>query len=234
MKKRAGDTLVEVTLAIGIFSMVAVAVVAVMSSGTSNTQTALETTLTREEIDIQAEALRFIHSAYLSNLNNPDNPYVKLWSNIVERAINPSVEGESYLTYAPTTCKNAMESETLENYGFIINPLALSTDTENAYISYQGNEDKFFEASTFPRLVYDTSEGTLLDTPTELYHIEGIYVIAVQDESTTRMVNYSSGAAAFYDFYIRTCWYGSGSDTPTTISTVIRLHNPSSATNTMP
>ena len=42
---KRGDTLIEVMLAVGIFSMVAVAVVAVMSGGTSSAQTALETTL---------------------------------------------------------------------------------------------------------------------------------------------------------------------------------------------
>ena len=51
MHKRVGDTLVEVTLAIGIFSMVAIAVVAVVSGSTSGAQSALETTVTREQID---------------------------------------------------------------------------------------------------------------------------------------------------------------------------------------
>ena len=60
---KKGDTLVEVTLAVGIFSMIAIAVVAVMSNGTSESQTALETTLAREEIDTQVEALRFIQAA---------------------------------------------------------------------------------------------------------------------------------------------------------------------------
>ena len=61
---KKGDTLIEVLLAVGIFSMIAISVVAVMSGGTSSAQTALETTLTREEIDAQAEALRYIHDSY--------------------------------------------------------------------------------------------------------------------------------------------------------------------------
>ena len=51
---KKGDTLVEVTLAIGIFSMIAIAVASVMSGGTASAQLALETTLAREEIDTQA------------------------------------------------------------------------------------------------------------------------------------------------------------------------------------
>ena len=76
---KKGDTLIEVTLAVGIFSMVAVAVVAVMSNGTAGAQTSLETTLTREQIDAQAEALRFIHSAYISDMEGLDGRYSKLW-----------------------------------------------------------------------------------------------------------------------------------------------------------
>ena len=64
---KKGDTLVEVTLAIGIFSMIAIAVASVMSGGSSSAQLALETTLAREEIDTQADAIRFIHSTYSAN-----------------------------------------------------------------------------------------------------------------------------------------------------------------------
>ena len=65
-KKHRGDTLVEVSLAIGIFSMVAIAAVSVINGSTNGAQSSLESTITREEIDGQAEALRFIQSAYVS------------------------------------------------------------------------------------------------------------------------------------------------------------------------
>ena len=89
MRKKEGDTLVEVSIAIGIFSMVAIAAVAVMSGSASSAQTALETTLAREEIDVQAEALRFIHSAYLSETGSNSNQktYSDLWDEITKNAI---------------------------------------------------------------------------------------------------------------------------------------------------
>ena len=77
--KTKGDTLIEVTLAIGIFSMVAVAIVSVMNSSTSGAQTALESTLTREEIDAQAEALRFIQSSYIAKKDDTDGKFAQLW-----------------------------------------------------------------------------------------------------------------------------------------------------------
>lgn len=235
MKKRAGDTLVEVALAIGIFSMVAIAVVSVMTGGTSSAETALETTLAREEIDVQAEALRFVHSAYIAGADSDEeSPYVELWDKIVEKAIDPSTDNTNYLEYAPRTCQEVQDSDTLKNHGFIINPRALGSRPSEAYVGY--NNDNFKTASTFPRLIYSANDGneSLLDsTGSNLYRAEGIYVIAVKDASTTQIVGTTSPSlsSGFYDFYIRTCWYGVGEDTPSTISTVIRLYDPPEAVN---
>ena len=70
---KKGDTLIEVCIAIGIFSLVAIGVASVMSSGTAGSQTALETTITRKEIDAQGDALRFIHESYISGKNSADD-----------------------------------------------------------------------------------------------------------------------------------------------------------------
>ena len=234
MKKRVGDTLVEVALAIGIFSMVAIAVVAVMTSGTSSSQTALETTLTREEIDIQAEALRFIHSSYLANPDATANPYAALWKKITAKAINPA-SNSSYVDYSPSTCQSVLDSNTLKSNGFVIDLHALSTDPKNAYYGYSNHKNNFTVASTYPRLLYSQKQvqgnDTLIDSTitANLSRVEGIYVIAVADRSTTQIVgptNQATGQLGFYDFYIRTCWYGAGDNSPSTISTVIRLYNP--------
>ena len=241
MKKRVGDTLVEVALAIGIFSMVAIAVVAVMNSGTSTAQTSLETTVAREEIDIQAEALRFVHSAYLAETDSDsnDDPYVGIWHDIVARAIDPAKDNTNYLNYAPQTCQEVQNSEVLKKHGFVINPRALnSLDPSKAYIAY--NDNIFKPASTFPRLIYSANESAGTDnllnptTNTNLYRAEGIYVIAVKDSKTTQIVGGGKSTSAglgFYDFYIRTCWYGSGADDPTAISTVVRLYDPPETVN---
>ncbi|MBR3230903.1 hypothetical protein IKF73_02670 [Candidatus Saccharibacteria bacterium] len=252
MKKR-GDTLVEVALAVGIFSMVAIAVVAVMVSSTSSAQTALETTLSREEIDTQAEALRFIHAEYLADPTS-ESPYTKLWQDItkinyenhaVDHAIAPNVFDAYLSDYPPKTCQEVMESETFQKYGFVINPRALSTDPSKAYIRYANNKSKFTTASTYPRLIYSsttppddaTSDDSLIgSTDTTLYRAEGIYVIAVADAGTKDVVageenGYGRILFGFYDFYIRTCWYGASSDAPSAISTVIRLYNPPDVNN---
>lgn len=53
-----GDTIIEVLLAITVFSMVSIATMTIMNQGTNAAQRALEITHVRQEIDAQAEALR--------------------------------------------------------------------------------------------------------------------------------------------------------------------------------
>lgn len=122
MVKR-GDTLIEVTLAVGIFSMIAVAVVATMSSGTTNAQTALETTLARAEIDAQAEALRFIQTSASAKKPGFDS----LWKAILNKAHNATNSSEDDATnnwddlkdaitnFAPSSCSELYNTENANN-----------------------------------------------------------------------------------------------------------------------
>lgn len=59
--KSRGDTIIEVMVGFSIFSMVAVATISLMSDGLAISQRSLETTLVRQQIDSQAEMLRYIH-----------------------------------------------------------------------------------------------------------------------------------------------------------------------------
>ena len=249
MRKRFGDTLVEVTLAVGIFSMVAIAVVSVVSGSISDAQGALELTVTREEIDSQAEALRFIHGAYVSAIQSDASSadrssayaanrskYQLLWRAITERA-----NGNVLLQPLTDSCadyNNAKRSGQIEDAGALTQQKAFAIDTKNlgASITEENNassiiitptedeESLFKEASTYPRLVYDDSDAAdLLDneTTTKLTAVEGIHIVAVSDKT-----NNQDGKGNYYDFYIRTCWYGVGATTPSTISTVVRLYDP--------
>jgi len=247
---KKGDTLIEVTLAVGIFSMIAIAIVAVMSSGTSNAQLSLETTLAREEIDTQAEALRFIQSSYLANRDSEDNRYTKLWKLITKNALEASViqtnddAKANVFNFTPTNCKELYNNTTSYNTikgqkAFIINPRRFDNFTadnmESTVIFYREKSSaKFLDASTYPRLLYSSeSENGLTSSSTHLIKAEGIYVIAVKDAGTTSIAAQSGigtddtkKSSAFYDFYIRTCWYGTDAEHPSTISTVMRLYDP--------
>lgn len=239
MVKR-GDTLIEVTLAVGIFSMIAVAVVATMSSGTTNAQTALETTLARAEIDAQAEALRFIQTSASANKPGFDN----LWNEILSKAdnANRSEDVKNAITnFAPSSCSELYNAENTNNIYYqnaffidtstlgefitqassdtsdLLNPSGPSASSSSLTPLISANDldspDSFSQATTYPR-VY--KENVIVKA-------EGLYVVAVKDSGARVISPNNAESQAFYDFYIHACWDTSNSDHPSTISTVIRL-----------
>lgn len=96
---KRGDTLIEVMFAIAVFSFVTVITIAMMNSGLSTAENSLELVTARNELNAQAEALRFVHSSYISEKtllpsdsasgDGPYQQYDKLWEKIVENAVDP-------------------------------------------------------------------------------------------------------------------------------------------------
>ena len=248
---KKGDTLVEVALAIGIFSMVAIAIVSIISSSTAGTQTALETTLVREEIDIQAEALRFIQGDYVASKGESDSKVSVLWQAIKDLAIDfesapyntlSSDNVAKILNYNPATCQNMLADldnvhSNLSKKAFIINPRALGKLSDSdadiddiLIVNNVSNSSKFKAPTTYSRLVYGDSANALVgDADNELNSAEGLYVLAVKDNGTSLAGEDGiEEVEAYYDFYIRACWYGTNADEPSTVSTIIRLYDPDS------
>ena len=173
MHKKFGDTLVEVALAIGIFSLVAIVIVSVISASTSGAQNALEVTITREDLDSQAEALRFIHDSYVSGSQSKDttqNNYAELWNAVVGKAIDrtniSSAKLEKYLKFNPSDCSILYNVDGLDNEEtgspFIINIRQLGNpegNTNKILISNGATNSAgnpiFRTATTFPRIVYN-------------------------------------------------------------------------------
>lgn len=81
MRVKRGDTIVEVAFSIAIFSLVAVISIILMNSGLATAQASLEVTMARNEINAQAEAIRFIHNSFsLERELHPDQQaYRNLW-----------------------------------------------------------------------------------------------------------------------------------------------------------
>lgn len=74
MISHRGDTIIEVLLAVTIFSIVAVGAMSVMNRGIATAQTAVEINQVKQQIDSQAEALRAAHQAFIS-----DGPTRSVW-----------------------------------------------------------------------------------------------------------------------------------------------------------
>lgn len=78
MMRKRGDTIIEVMVGITIFSMVAVGSIVIMNNGLAMAQRSLELTLVRQQIDAQAEMLRYVSE----RARDDDAAYVAMWNNI--------------------------------------------------------------------------------------------------------------------------------------------------------
>jgi len=227
---RRGDTLIEVMFAVGIFSLVAIAVVSVMSRSLRSVQAALETTMTRNEIDAQAEAIRFIQSAYVAekDLAESERLYTDAWKKIALWAEkNNTNDVFKFELEDSANCSELYEKvggKTLidKQNAFAVNTRKLgdggdAEDVDVVVVTTKNSGVKFEEAGIYPRLMYGDDSNSLsnMATSTDLTMVEGIYVVGVKDTGNT-----------YYDFYIRTCWNSAGASSASTISTVIRLYNP--------
>lgn len=118
-RTKRGDTIIEIMFAIAVFALVAVISVSVMNLGTATAENALEVVTARNELNAQAEALRFVHSSYISERTLPlrseltqqqylngekYQQYADLWNEIIRNAIDPdSNEAASFLNISDTT-----------------------------------------------------------------------------------------------------------------------------------
>ncbi len=251
---RRGDTIVEVMFAFAIFSLVAIITVTMMNLGVAAAERSLEVTVVRNEMNAQVEALRFIHSSYVAELTLPETcdegkhaikcqQYKSLWETITNNALSPS----SYTISLPVTdCNTIYDSDAQllrNNNAFILNTRKLPSSQNNgnvAYISASEHPDVFAVAPLNARIIYTNSSGDSEDggnnstgalgnnnNPlqqfTDAARAEGIWVVGVKGGA-----NASSANPQYYDFYVGTCWNGSGSPSPTSIDTVVRLYNPKS------
>lgn len=89
-KKFLGDSIVEVLIAVAIFSAIAVAALAIMNKGLENAQSSLETTIARTEMDTQAEKIRFIADSV-----NSSSEYRTKWAQMTGAALSPEDASDS-------------------------------------------------------------------------------------------------------------------------------------------
>lgn len=200
-KNQRGDTIIEVLIAVTVFSLVAVGGLSIMNQGSSLAQRSLEITLTRQQIDAQADTLRFLHDSYVASYRGrdvsnytPGTP-AREWAELIQRSIGsasdfsrPIVDGG-----CPTTMPTG---------GFILN-------TNTAQVVTTGLSPSIVHA----QVRYD-NDGVLTAQ-------EGIWVEAVRRAPT-------ASTPGYYDFHIRACWYAPGQSNPMLLGTIVRLYEPGS------
>ena len=268
MQIKRGDTLVEVVFAIAIFALVAIISINAMNGGLSVAQQSLEITMTRNEMDAQAEALRFVHNAFAleRELVVEKQQYRDLWYKLTRDSnsgIEPGMANtpDALPELTVTSCNQIYENgggksiignndltafvmntraidpddktfaPTITNEGARLDQIVVSTKVSNA-------SSVFTETAVNPRLIFTDRQSVGLE-PTEnnsdaqlaeqgefryLAKAEGIWIIAVKDKSRSSGV--TNATPEFFDFHIRSCWFGPGATAPSTIGTIVRLYNP--------
>ncbi|MEI6053930.1 MAG: hypothetical protein WCQ49_01000 [Candidatus Saccharibacteria bacterium] len=199
-----GDTLIEVLFAISIFSLVVVGSISIMNQGVNASQRSLEITLVRNEIDAQAEALRFMNASYVSAykpeytierypVDTPAGQWVKMSSSI---GINSDVSSFG----AASKCEIPSSPYT----PFIINPYLAKFVTAADAI--------FRPATTFSKIEYNDDLSII---STNWVWVEATKSNNVEDKNSD-----------YIDFHIRACWNAAGQKNPATIGTIVRLYEP--------
>src|SRR5882762_1936652 len=83
--KQRGDTIVEVLFAVTVFSLVAVGGLSLMNQGTAMAQRSLEIGLVRDQMDAQADALRYMHNAYVANFGDNGAATTDIWNEVTTK-----------------------------------------------------------------------------------------------------------------------------------------------------
>lgn len=191
-----GDTLVEVLFAITVFSLVVVGSISIMNQGTATAQRAFEMTLVRQEIDAQAETLRYLNTAYLTAFRGSTVDYgnsaAGAWQDMSQYIASKAGVTLSELSTGGA-CQKAPE------HSFIL-------DTQSA--TYVHDPAKMTLADVFAQV-----EGTGSSLKAKGIWIEGVSGAAQQ-------------GIGYIDFHIYTCWDSPGQSVPLTIGTIVRLYEP--------
>ena len=199
-KNARGDTIIEVMLAMTIFAMLAVGVLTLMNRGISSAQDALETTLVRQQIDGQAEALRFLHQAYMLNSDAPGSASI-FKNDVLSKSVN--VPSEFGTDGSSGSCIDGIPTQ-----GFALNPNNARVITTAVRAMGQPNPYVYSQITTGTAAAY------------------GIWIEAVRGDKGTGAVAATPG---FYDFHIRACWNAASTSVPRTLGTIVRLYVPAAA-----
>lgn len=199
-----GDTLIEVLFAVSVFSLIVVTALSIMNQGTALAQRSLETTLVRQQVDSQADTLRFLHESYVQNY------YSGITFTTTDAETSPAEEFYKIVQHVRTTGATSASEfgstacGTPPNGSFVLN-------TKQAQLST--NPTLFRAPETYAQAVYSTD--------TVLTNSDGLWIEAVRSGA-------SAANTGSIDFHIRACWDAPGLEQPMNIGTIVRLYEPRS------
>ncbi len=215
-----GDTIIEVLFSITIFSMIAIGGLTIMNQGMNTAQRSLEITLVKQQIDSQAEALRYIHQSYIAAY---DGRTINTTSAATIASTNYSgAAGQWYYVSQAQAVSAAVPYNTITS-GNQCRPLDNTTAgvqnrcvvNPKTAVAYTGTFVSGSNAPTYAQVRYDAANPSLINK------VDGLWV---QAEYHPR--DAPTNTPGYYDFHIRACWIALGESTPAVLGTIVRLYEP--------
>lgn len=129
--RQKGDTIIEVLFAIAVFSLIAVGGISIMNQGTALAQRALEINLVRQQIDTQAEAIRYINQSYVADFGKNGLP-TQLWNQIaVNNVVSSAADFDSVVVDGK--CVLPAKAFAIDTTKLAANPLLSPVATSATY-----------------------------------------------------------------------------------------------------
>lgn len=205
-KKEAGDTIVEVLFAVAVFAMVAVGSMSIMNQGTATAERSLEITLVRQQIDAQAEAIRYIHDAYVAAFQNngaaPTGTAAE-WVKMTSKTAGKGADGASaFGQIGGDRCPSTVPGQR----PFILNARTATVANSVPVMSAPVGSS----LPPFSQVTYNSDSS--------INQAYGVWIEAVPSAA--------ANGTGFVDFHIRACWDSPGSSAPITLGTIVRLYEP--------
>ena len=204
-KGQRGDTIIEVLFAVTVFGLIAIGGISLMSQGTALAQRALEIGLVRQQMDAQADALRYLNRAYIGDYGK-NGGATAAWKQVAEaKVVDEALAFNTIVENNTCRLPNPGEMFALDITKLGSNPLIVPTN----------------DIATFAQVRYDSTGA----------HAEGVWIQAVRwpdgttDSDADPKPN-SLKKPGYYDFHIRACWNSPGQERPVTLGTIVRLYEP--------
>lgn len=201
-----GDTIIEVLFAFAVFAMVAVGSLTIMNQGTATAQRALEVTLVRQQIDAQAEAIRYIHQAYVAAYQQGIAPTTGTGAEWTEMTSKTAGKGANAASNFGQTTNGTCPATVPGEKPFILNARTARISNATPAMSPPAGAS----LPPFSQIIYNDDSS--------ISATYGIWIEAIPSPGTN--------GPGFVDFHIRACWAAAGSSVPATLGTIVRLYEP--------
>lgn len=207
-----GDTLIEVMFAVAVFAMVAVGSLMIMNQGVSTAQRSLEVTLVRQQIQAQAEAIRFIHDAYITSYQQGGGALTGVAAEWPKMTVaHAETAASDFSAAAGASCPDKVPGSN----PFIVNPRTAMVESTPPIMTPPAASS----LPPFSQILYRSEDPNNTDYKV-IKQAYGMWVEAVPSASKP------GEPTRYVDFHIRACWDGFGIDQDMTLGTIVRLYEP--------